>query len=244
MKTMQQLLRANTASGRRRLDQVFRDWCELTALSFRNSIERRDAEVREARYLEVAGNYDREELDRFARLTAEVALELERQLSDVLGKLYMGLELGNSGIGQFFTPYDVSKLMAQMTAAPLVQALDDADFVRVHEPSSGSGGMIIALAEVLRDGGINYQRRIHVEAQDIERTAVHMSYIQLSLLHVPALVIHGNTLTQERFDVWPTPAHVLGGWTARLAEESGQASEPPSQGSTGAGSASSPLPAA
>jgi len=32
--------------------------------------------------------------------------------SDILGALYMMLDLGNSDSGQFFTPYEVSRLMA------------------------------------------------------------------------------------------------------------------------------------
>jgi hypothetical protein len=41
--------------------------------------------------------------------------------------------------------------------------------------------------------------------------AVHMAYIQLSLLHVPAVVVHGNTLSLEEWGYWYTPAHILDG---------------------------------
>lgn len=53
-------------------------------------------------------------------------------------------------------------------------------------------------------------------AWDLSGTALHMAYIQLALLGLPAVIIHGNTLTQERFDQWPTPAHILNVWTQRL----------------------------
>jgi len=43
-----------------------------------------------------------------------------------------------------------------------------------------------------------------------------MTFIQLALLHVPAVVIHGNGLTGECREQWFTPAHILGGWGARL----------------------------
>ena len=32
-----------------------------------------------------------------------------------------------------------------------------------------------------------------------------MTYIQLSLYEIPAMVIHGNTLTMEEWDRWYTP---------------------------------------
>uniref|UniRef100_UPI003F494B27 hypothetical protein n=1 Tax=Cupriavidus taiwanensis TaxID=164546 RepID=UPI003F494B27 len=43
-----------------------------------------------------------------------------------------------------------------------------------------------------------------------------MTYLQLSLLHIPAIVIHGNALSVESWGTWFTPAHILGGWGAKL----------------------------
>ncbi|BCF95203.1 hypothetical protein [Paraburkholderia largidicola] len=38
----------------------------------------------------------------------------------------------------------------------------------------------------------------------------------MSLLHVPATVVHGNALSMEVWGTWYTPAHILGGWTFKL----------------------------
>ena len=81
----------------------------------------------------------------------------------------------------------------------------------------GAGAMMIAMTQALAAQGIEYQTKVHVTADDISAIAVHMSYVQLSLLGVPALVNRRNSLTLEHFDTWPTPAHVLGGWAYRLA---------------------------
>ena len=43
-----------------------------------------------------------------------------------------------------------------------------------------------------------------------------MCYLQLSLWHVPAEIIIGNTLTMEFRQALYTPAHYLHGWDARL----------------------------
>ena len=51
---------------------------------------------------------------------------------------------------------------------------------------------------------------------DIDRRAVHMAYIQFALLHIPAVILDGNTLSLEFRDVWKTPAHFLGDWDARF----------------------------
>jgi hypothetical protein len=45
-----------------------------------------------------------------------------------------------------------------------------------------------------------------------------MCFIQLALLHVPAVVVVGNSLTLEERSHWFTPAHVVGGWERRLRE--------------------------
>lgn len=36
-----------------------------------------------------------------------------------------------------------------------------------------------------------------------------MCYIQLTLLHIPAEVIHGNSLSLEIWSVWRTPAYYM-----------------------------------
>ena len=100
--------------------------------------------------------------------------------------------------------------------------------------------MVIAAAHALQDQGINYQQCMHVVACDIDIVAVHMSYIQLSLLHIPAVVYHSNSLSLEVWSEWKTPAHVLGFWDDKLnrhdltrhltAPFSAQAVQPPAGG--------------
>jgi len=46
-----------------------------------------------------------------------------------------------------------------------------------------------------------------------------MAYVQFSLLHIPAVIIHGNTLSREKFGRWYTPAHIMDGWTRKLLRE-------------------------
>lgn len=102
-------------------------------------------------------------------------------------------------------------------------------FVRAMEPACGAGAMVIALADVMRAEGINYQQHLHVTAVDIDARVAHMAYIQFSLLHIPAVVIVGNSLSLQMRDHWYTPAHIMGGWSARLArhETEGRRTMPP-----------------
>lgn len=52
---------------------------------------------------------------------------------------------------------------------------------------------------------------MHVTAIDVDPRAAHMAFVQFSLLHIPATVIVGNSLTLETREYWFTPAHILGG---------------------------------
>lgn len=217
--TFKSLLMENTCYGSRRLPEVFRDFCELSALAIRNRVDLHQRQEREQRYLQIVGNYTSEEETRFAQLLAIVASELVAGFDDVLGHHYMSLELGNDAMGQFFTPYHVSQLVAQMNCPDFAEHLNSKPFITVSEPTCGSGGMVVAFAEAMHRAGYDHTQQLHVSAQDLEATSVHMSYIALSLLGIPAVVTHGNTLSQEVRDRWATPAHIVGGWTQRLKRQ-------------------------
>ena len=78
------------------------------------------------------------------------------------------MNLGNSAKGQFFTPYHVSKMMAEINFVDLEKHLNEKDFITLSEPCCGSGGMIIAYAETMKNRGYNYQHQLYVEAVDID----------------------------------------------------------------------------
>jgi type I restriction-modification system DNA methylase subunit len=198
--------------------QVFADFSEMAAISMSNAVDLAQREGREARYLEVVKRYSKEEIDKFPQMLAHLVEALEADPSDILGKTFHDLELHNKWAGQFFTPFPVCRMMAKMTLEQ--QAAEEIiaarGFVRASEPCVGSGAMVIALARAFNDVGINYQQHLHVTAVDIDLKCVHMAYAQLSLLHVPAIVVHGNSLSLEEHSHWYTPAHIMGGWNGKL----------------------------
>lgn len=202
--------------------EVFADFVELSSLSFSNATDPRQYDVREARYLEIAKKYPRDEFERFPRMLGHLTLALEQccvtgELTDVLGGVYMQLELGNERAGQFFTPPPVSRLIAAMLVGDGAEAREKG-FIDLSEPACGAGGMVIAMADALQQAGLNYQSAMHATCIDIDPRCVHMTYLQLSLLHIPAVVLHGNALSLQVWSRWYTPAHVLGGWRRRLEE--------------------------
>lgn len=218
----------------RGVDRVWSDWVEISAIALaRNDLAQ--FEAREKRYLEVVAQYERPELERLVQAFSHLVMAYEQRVQggdfgDLLGSTFMMMNMGNAGSGQFFTPYEVSRLMSGLilgSGQELAGKVQARQFIRVMEPACGAGGMLIATAHAIHDAGFNYQQCMHATAIDIDRRCVHMTFIQLALLHVPALIIHGNGLTGETREQWYTPAHIMGGWRARLrrrdAEESSRA---------------------
>jgi hypothetical protein len=219
--TMGKLLQEN--ARRHRLHKVFSDFCEMSALALSNAVDLAQREAREARYMKIIADYERDEIERFPQILGVLVHWLESGLDDCLGKLFMGLDLGDSYKGQFFTPFEVSRLMAGITFAEARNVIEREGFVTVGEPACGAGGMVLAAADAIQAQGINYQQAMHVTAVDVDLTAVHMAYVQLSLAHIPAIVVHGNSLAMTEWSHWFTPAHIVGGWDFRLRRHRGTA---------------------
>jgi len=200
--------------------QVFSDFVEMGAISFSNAIDTAQRAAREARYMEIVKRYKPEEVQSFPHMLAELTMALEEEPDDVLGRTFHDLELHNKWAGQFFSPYHLCRMMAKVTIgdkADLAARIAERGFVTASEPAAGSGAMVIALAHEMRDAGINYQQHLHVTAVDVDAKCVHMAYLQFSLLHIPAVIIHGNSLSLEEFGHWYTPAHIMGRWRHKLS---------------------------
>lgn len=196
--------------------RVFADFCEMAAISIAQC-PLPNAE-REARYLKLIAAYDHgEERFAFSRMLGAVVAGLEQEPHDFLGSAFMELELGSHWHGQFFTPYEVCRMISEVLIGERCEEIEHRGFVRASEPAAGAGAMVIALAEVLEARGYNPQTQLHVTAVDVDPTAAHMAFVQLALLGIPAHVVVGNTLTLEERETFTTPLHHLGFWNARLA---------------------------
>lgn len=199
--------------------QVFRDFVTMSAVAM-SKLDLRQAEAREELYMSCVRRYSPDEASLIAHMFGELQEGLHVAPRDLLGEIFMQLDLGSSRMGQFFTPHHICELMASLTMSDdIEEKVARRGFVTVHEPASGSGATIIAMMLAMQERGLSYQRHVHVTAIDLDPTAAMMAYVQLSLMHVPATVVHGNTLTLEQYSRWYTPAHIMGNWNARLAHD-------------------------
>ncbi len=107
----------------------------------------------------------------------------------------MALGLGNDHNGQFFTPYEVCRCMAQMVLANAATEIEKKHWISINDPAVGAGAILIAAANTIRSQGINYQQHCLFVAQEIDFVTACMCYIQLSLLGCPGYVYVGDTLS-------------------------------------------------
>lgn len=191
----------NTMAPERSRFEVFTDWTRCAAIAFSNV--GRYSQKFEDEYLTTIAKYSKVDQLKFPMLLEILTDGLEKEYCDFLGEVYMSCDMGNVNAGQFFTPYNVSLASAQMT---IRGDLDNTRIYSFGEPSCGSGGMIIAVAEVLRDKGFPFQRNMIAVMGDIDITAVHMAVIQCSVIGIPAVISHQNSLTLETWRVYETPA--------------------------------------
>lgn len=127
---------------------------------------------------------------------------LEERAYDFLGTVMSECELvDKSWRGQCFTPRELSAVVARMT---LGDAKPDPDYrILLNEPACGGGSMLIAATEILKENGF-FPWNYWWIAQDIDIRCVQMTYVQATLLGIPAVIVHGNSLAVEVRSAWPT----------------------------------------
>lgn len=195
---------------------VFSDWLGMASATLYSW---KKNETVEKEYLEIAKNYSTEEMEKHARLLAITVQALEDigDGGDFLGDVFTTGELANSRNGQFFTPYHVSHMMAEMSIGET--EFPKGRVCKVNDPCCGAGGMLIAGAMVMKERGLNYQHDAFFVGQDIDARCCRMAFIQLSLLAIPALIICGNSLSMEIHWKRETIGYHLSGIDCRLHAE-------------------------
>jgi type I restriction-modification system DNA methylase subunit len=181
--------------------EIWQDFVEMSAISLRQPFDFQ--QDREDKYLSIASKYNEKDIHRIPELLGLTIGALTIGNNDFLGQMFMELELSNKWQGQFFTPYPICTFMAKVLVDKSL--CEQKEEIKLCEPCVGSGAMIMAFCEALREIGVNYQQKLYVHAQDISFVPVCMTYIQLSLIGCRAQVVHGDSLVNKTYDTWYTP---------------------------------------
>ena len=193
---------------------VFSDFVRLAAS------ELDIARVRTPENIEQSGKicarYDADDIRNFHELFNLMVSALEAKFHDYIGSIFMELELGSGGMGQYFTPYSVQSMMARMLIPGIQEKIAREGIATISDPACGSAGMIIAYAECLLEADVNPSAHLFASCIDIDPIAADMAFIQLSLLGIAAEVVTGNTLTMQFNRVRYTPVYYLNNFEERL----------------------------
>jgi hypothetical protein len=201
----------NSIAYSKRSYELFRDWLEMSAIAchqmpyLSGDLERDQTfDDLKAQYKKLEVQYKPEELQIFGELFGIVTIALDSQFGDFLGEVYMQCEFGSDRAGQFFTPWAISILMAEMAVKGLKEKVEAQGIITISDPACGAGGMLIATAEVMLKDGIDPRTHAQFSAVDVDRNCFNMAYIQLSLLGLQGIVTHGNTLSLVVYEERPT----------------------------------------
>lgn len=206
----------DTARYLRRWD-VFCDFITLAA----NELDLARIFTQESigRSRKICERYEADDIKRMHELFILMMCALDAKFHDFLGAIFMELELGSDGMGQYFTPYSVQSMMARMMMPGVKDTIRREGFVTVSDPASGAAGMIIAYAECLLDAGYDHSNHMFGSCIDIDPIAADMAFVQLSLLGIPAEVITGNTLTMNLYRARYTPVYYWNGFKDKLESQ-------------------------
>lgn len=209
----------DTARSLRRWD-VFRDFITLATSELDLARIRTPENIESSR--KICAKYSDSDIRNLHELFWLMICALEAKFHDFLGAIFMELELGDDRNGQYFTPYQVQSLLARLVKPEIPDpgnVITREGFVTVSDPASGSAGMIIAYAENLLEAGYNPSEQMYAHCVDIDPIAADMSFIQLSLLGIPAQVVTGNSLTLECSRVRCTPVYYINNFEKRLDDQ-------------------------
>ena len=136
-------------------------------------------------FREKLDKYNHKEGSEFGRLFCIYTDAVEQMpFRDILGEMFMKLDVNSARSGQFFTPQPVAEMMARMqfSRESFEEHVKEKGEVTVMDPAVGSGVMLLAFAKVVHDElgrpGVN---KLRLYGMDIDERCVLMCRIQLRM---------------------------------------------------------------
>ena len=153
----------------------------------------------EEEYMRIVGTYsDKDDVRRMPELIAKVFAGVHSCV-DFLGVFSSDLGVLDGRAGQFFTPYEVSRLMAEINLSGVGKTIEERGFFTIQEPACGAGGMLLASADTLDNMGFDPMLTMWIEAIDVSPRCQRMAYLQCTLRGLSGRVHHANTLTLDHY---------------------------------------------
>ena len=176
---------------------LYRSWLEAV-WAFLNSVSD------PAGYRQCLDRYTGKQGEEFGRLLALYVDAVEQDpFRDILGELFMRLDVNSARAGQYFTPWPIAEMMARMQfdRADFESTVEQKGFVTVCDPAVGSGVMLLAFAKTVNDAlGRWGTSKLQLYGQDIDQRCVLMCRIQLRMNGLDAVGRLAGTLVPGAAD--------------------------------------------
>ena len=195
-------------------DEIFFDWVRCMFYTYTNTCNKVGYSDREEKFKRIVDKHGKEVIEVFLECHAELVMLFEKEIDDYLGKIYHELGIHNKMKGQFFTPFHLSKLMAETRVNELIKELNSKKRIKITDAACGSGCLMLGILAVLKEKGINYQKRIFINCSDLDENTIQMAYVQLTIVGAKAKCENKNSLTGEIFGRWDTFNYSISGNTS------------------------------
>lgn len=209
---------AKVTNGRLDAQRVFRDFLAYCAYLLSNSVDPVHQSSRQKQLETVLGNYKPHEKKCFEQTFQLMVDEAGKNLLrsdyiDFLGPVYKKLHPKSGPFKQDFSSPGIGKIISKIVLKNA--ELSKKGYFISTEPTCGSGVLCLALAEEIANRGYNPCEQMVIQASDMDSRCVHMTYIQLALYGIPAVIIQGDVITLTEYDRWYTPFYLLRDWVWR-----------------------------
>lgn len=169
-------------------------------------------------YLKIMARYRNEgkvgtrEADYYAKAMAQLMLAMQETGEEYLGDLYM--EYASSQFkGQFFTPWNICKMMSQLTRQE--RELPKDRTITVNDPACGAGAMLLAFG---KDLSFEENGRVLFIAQDIDLHCCQMTALNLMFYNYNGVIIQGDTLSLSVYGAWQTKRSLVYGGSLKTMD--------------------------
>lgn len=216
--TRELLHAADVTKGRIGSSVCFNDFLAYCALTLSNNSDPAHLEERKQQKEYLLKTYREPELQIFDQTLQLLAEEIVHNTNrgaytDILGPVYTQFHPRSGPLKQDFSPPSVGMLLNRIAFQN--KELPEKGYFTLTDPTCGSGSLCLAGAEKLLCEGFNPCEQLVVFASDLAIPCVHMTYLQLSLYGIPAVIVRGDTITLTEYDRWYTPMYLLRNWVWR-----------------------------
>jgi hypothetical protein len=168
----------NTVFGYMHCYDLYRSWLE-GVWAFLDAVHNPDG------FCQCLDRYTREQGEEFGRLLGIYVDAVEQDpFRDILGELFMRLDVKSAAAGQYFTPMSIAEMMTRMqfNRADFERRVQEKGVVTVCDSAVGSGVMLLAFAKAVhQEFGRWGTGKLRLYGTDIDQRCVNMCRIQIRM---------------------------------------------------------------